>query len=369
MKRLVLLGGGHAHLQVLAAMAREPMPGVQAVLVTPFARQLYSGMLPGWMAGHYALDDCAIALEPLARAARVELALASATAIDAAERSVTLSDGRVAEYDVLSVDVGSQQDREAIEGARTRGLFVRPIEHFVKLYESLLELAATRVLDVVVLGGGAAGFEIALALQHRLQAQVRVCLVTGDTNVLPGFDDRVRRRAIDRLRRARITVINQLCTEIGDTHVLLDNGARLVCDVPLMALPVSAPPWLRDSGLALDERGYIATGPTLQSTSHPQVFAAGDAASRQDQRLPRSGVFAVRAGPALALNLRRALAGGVLQPWRTEPRSLYLLSCGERRAIASWNGWSAHGRWVWWWKDWIDRRFVRRYSSLPPGAA
>ncbi len=374
MKRLVLLGGGHAHVQVLAAMAREPMPGVHAVLVTPFARQIYSGMMPGWVAGHYALDDCAIALEPLVRAAQAELALSSATALNVAERTITLSDGRVAEYDVLSIDTGAQQDRDAIAGGRTHGLFIRPIEHFVKLYEGLLALAQTRVLDIVVVGGGAAGFEIALALQHRLApagagaaAQARVCLVTGDASVLAGFGEPVRRRAMEALRRARITVINQRCVEIGDTHVLLDNGARVVCDVPVMALPTVAPSWLANSGLTLDAQGFVATNAMLQSTSHPQVFAAGDVSTRQDMTLPRSGVFAVRAGPALALNLRRALAGGQLQEWRTTPRSLYLLSCGGRRAIASWGDWSAQGRWVWLWKDGIDRRFIARY--VLPGAS
>lgn len=373
MKRLVLLGGGHAHVQVLAAMAREPMPGVQTVLVTPFARQIYSGMVPGWVAGHYALDQCAIALEPLVKAAQAELALASATSLNVAERTVTLSDGRVAEYDVLSIDTGAQQDRDAITGGRTHGLFIRPIEHFVKLYEGLLTLAQTRVLDIVVVGGGAAGFEIALALQHRLSPaagaapQARVCLITGDASVLAGFAEPVRQRAVKALRRARVTVINQRCVEIGDTHVLLDNGARVVCDVPVMAMPTVAPTWLADSGLALDAQGFIATNAMLQSTSHPQVFAAGDVSTRQDTPLPRSGVFAVRAGPALALNLRRALAGGQLQEWRTTARSLYLLSCGERRALASWGDWSAQGRWVWAWKDIIDRRFIARYAS--PGTA
>src|SRR4249919_1815667 len=135
MKRLVLLGGGHAHVHVLAEMAREPMPGVQAVLATPYARQIYSGMLPGWIAGHYALEQCAIALEPLARAAKVELALSSVVAMNAGERTVTLADGRVAEYDVLSIDTGPVFDRDAIKGAREHGLFLRPIEHFVQLYE------------------------------------------------------------------------------------------------------------------------------------------------------------------------------------------------------------------------------------------
>lgn len=372
MKRLVMLGGGHAHVHVLAAMAREPMPRVKSVLVTPHARQIYSGMIPGWVAGHYGLDQCAIALEPLARAAGTELALASAVAIDAAQRTVTLSDGRVAEYDALSIDTGSLFDRDAIAGAREHGLFVRPIEHFVVLFDDVLKLADQRALDVVVVGGGAAGFELAMALQHRLGTggveRARICLVTGESSVLPGFGEAVRQAAQRQLRRARITVVNQRCVEIGASHALLDNGARLACDVPVLALPGVAPPWVGGSGLALDPGGFIATGPTLQSASHPQVFAAGDVAARSDMTLPRSGVYAVRAGPALALNLRRFLAGGELQPWKTSLRSLYLLSCGERRAIASWGSWCVQGRWVWHWKDWIDRRFVDRFRGPSPAA-
>ena len=367
MKRLVLLGGGHAHVHVLTEIAREPMPGVQAVLATPFARQIYSGMLPGWMAGHYTLEQCAIELEPLARAAKVELALSSAVAINANERTVTLADGRVAEYDVLSIDTGSLYDRDAIPGAREQGMFVRPLEHFVQLYERLLALPTDRLLNLVVIGGGAAGFEISLALHHRFNGsgheRARVCVVTGDATVLASFNAAVRERALQVLRRARVTVLNQRCIEIGSGQVQLDNGARLVCDVPLLALPTVAPPWLRDSTLALDADGFVATSETLQSVSHGEVFAAGDVASRRDQPLPRSGVFAVRAGPALAINLRRKLAGGPLQPWQPKERSLYLLSCGERRAIASWGRFGVQGRWAWAWKDWIDRGFVARYAE------
>jgi pyridine nucleotide-disulfide oxidoreductase family protein len=369
MKRLVMLGGGHSHLHVLAAMAREPMPGVQAVLATPQARQIYSGMVPGWIAGHYTLDECSIPLEPLARAAKVELALSAAVAIDAKERTVTLADGRVAEYDVLSIDIGAAFDRDAIQGAREHGLFLRPIEHFVQLFERVPALAADRVLDVVVIGGGAGGFEVALAVHHRLNGagveRARVCLVTGDASVLPSFNAKVRQRAVEVLRRARITLMNQRVVDIGPGQVQLDNGARLVCDVPLLALAVAAPPWLKDSGLALDDRGFVATTATLQSTSHPEVFASGDVSARNDRALPRSGVFAVRAGPPLALNIRRRLAGGELVPWQPRERSLYLLSCGERRAIASWDRWSATGRWVWWWKDQIDRGFVGSFAQVP----
>ena len=365
MKRVLLLGAGHTHLQVLRAIAEERWPSAQVVLVSPHPQMVYSGMVPGWLAGHYALAQCSIPVAPLAQAAGVEFAEAAAVRIDTAERSITLSDGRIADYDVLSLDTGAVIDRDAIAGAREHALAVRPIERFVDWFYGVTDLASRRELDVVVVGGGAAGFEIALAVQHRLsgggQERARVSLVTGGPAPLDGQSAQVMARAARALKRRRITVFEDSCTRVEAGRVHLANGARLACDVPLLATGASAPPWLATSGLQLDERGFVATGPTLQSLSHPEVFAAGDIASRLDAPHPKSGVHAVRAGPVLALNLRRFVAGGALQPHVPPGKTLYLLSCGERRAIASWGGWSAEGRWVWWWKNHIDRKFVARH--------
>ncbi|CAG1016858.1 partial NADP-reducing hydrogenase subunit HndC, partial [Burkholderiaceae bacterium] len=216
-------------------------------------------------------------------------------------------------------------------------------------------------------GGGAGGVELAMALQHRLAGRGRVSLVTGGPPPLASYKPTVQARARRALKRCGVTLFEDSCEEIADGHVVLGrHGGRLACDAPVVAIGNTAPPWLRESGLALDEQGFIATGPTLQSSSHPEVFAAGDVATRLDAPRPRSGVFAVRAGPPLALNLRRFVAGGELQPYRPQRRSLNLLSCGGRHAIASWGGWSAEGGWVWWWKDRIDRAFIREFR-LPPG--
>jgi selenide,water dikinase len=156
-------------------------------------------------------------------------------------------------------------------------------------------------------------------------------------------------------------VLEEPCREISASHVQLGGGARLACDAPVVALGTSPPPWLATSGLALDEAGFIATGPTLQSLSHPEVFAAGDVAARPDAPHPRSGVYAVRAGVPLAFNLRRFTAGGALQAYRPQRHSLNLLACGDGRAIGSWAGWTFEGRWVGAWKDRIDRAFVARF--------
>ena len=365
-KRLLLLGGGHAHVHVLQNLAQQGLAGAEVALVTPFARQMYSGMVPGLVAGHYRAEQCAIALRPLAAAARVHFIEGSAVAIDAKARRVTLADGRVAEYDVLSLDTGAVMDRGRLPGAREHGLFVRPIEHFVRLLDELLDLASRRVLDVVVIGGGAAGVELAMALQYRLagsgEERARVALVTGGGEPLAGYPAGVMQRAALALARRRVTTFRDTVAALQPGAVVLGSGARLACDAPVLATGAEAPAWLAGSGLALNESGFVSTGPMLQSTSHAEVFAAGDVASRSDAPHAKSGVYAVRAGPALALNLRRFIGGGTMQPHLPQARTLNLISCGDRRAIVSWGGWAAQGRWAWWWKDRIDRAFVARYS-------
>ena len=365
-KKLLLLGGGHAHVHVLQALAQQALAGAEVTLVTPYGRQMYSGMVPGLVAGHYKAEACAIALQPLAAAAHVRFVEGSAKSLDAGTRRVTLIDGQVLDYDVLSLDTGAVMDRDRLPGAREHGLFVRPIEHFVRLLDGLWDLAARRVLDVVVVGGGAAGVELALALQHRLsgrgEERARVALVTGGAEPLAGYPASVVARAARVLAQHRIAVFRDSCAALLPGSLVLGSGARLACDAPVLATGAEAPRWLAGCGLQRDDRGFIQTGPTLQSASHPEVFAAGDVASRLDAAHAKSGVYAVRAGPPLALNLRRFVGGGALVPHPPQARTLNLISCGERQAIVAWGGWSAQGRWAWWWKDRIDRSFVARYT-------
>ena len=358
-------------MHVLQGLAQQPLASAEVVLVSPFARQMYSGMVPGLVAGRYTADACAIALGPLTRAAGVRFVEASVVAFEAAAGRATLSNGEELVADVVSLDTGSVMNRDRIVGAREQALFVRPIEHFVKLLDGVFELATQRALDVVVIGGGAAGVELALAFEHRLQALnesgVRVALVTGGSSPLEGHGESTRVRVQRVLARRRITVFRDSCTHIEAGSLTLAGGPRLACDVPVIAVGGEAPAWLADSGLQLDEQGFVATGATLQSLSHPQVFAAGDVASRTDDPHPRSGVHAVRAGPPLLDNLRAFVAGGELRSHRPQRRTLNLLACGDGRAIASWGGWSTQGHWVGWWKDRIDRGFVQRYRLPAEG--
>jgi selenide,water dikinase len=365
-KRLVLLGGGHAHVHVLQALRRARWPGVHPVLVTPYERQAYSGMLPGVVAGHYRPEQAVIPLRPLAEAAGAVFVQAWGEALDVAARELRLSDGRTLTYDLLSIDIGSAPALDAIPGAVAHGLFVRPIEAFLTRLETFPRRGQTGAARVVVVGGGAAGFELALALDQRLRADDAtspVSWVTGGGRMLAGYPEGVIHRAREVLRRRGVAVHTTACVAVDAGAVHLADGTALPCDRTVIATGAAPPPWLAGTGLTLDGRGFIATGPTLQSLSHPDVFAAGDVATRQDVTHPRSGVHAVRAGPPLAENLRRCLACQTPGPYPPQTRTLNLLSCGDTTAIASWGRWWAHGRWVWRWKDRIDRAFIARFGG------
>jgi len=364
MKHLILLGAGHAHVHLLSTLATRPLAATQITLIAPYPRQLYSGMVPGFVAGHYTLDQCVIALQPLLERTRVTWQQQHAVAVDADARSVTLGDGSKISYDLLSINSGPVQDRQKLEqemaGVSENGLFVRPIETFAALWPQVVQRAQRRALRLAVIGGGAAGFELACAAAHRLPG-TSVTLLAGEMPLGHTYAPAVQTLMRRALRTRGITLLQDRCCGVSAFDVHLVSGARLACDLAIVAVNAQPPVWLRRSGLALDGQGFVAVNATQQSTSHPNVLAAGDVATRVDRCLPRSGVYAVRAGVPLAQNVRAALADRPLQLHIPPQKSLNLLSCGSRHAIASWGPLAAQGRSLWWLKDWIDRSFIRRY--------
>ena len=361
MKRVLLLGAGHAHVAALEAFSRQRLPAVELLLVSASEQLLLSAMVPGLVAGRYSEDECVIPIPPLAAVAGAQFIRGTAVAVDAAEHFVTLADGRQLDYDLLSLNTGPLQDRDRIPGAHANALFLRPIEAFVQLWPRARGLASEDLVDVVVIGNGAAGVEIALAVRHALGSRCTLTLVS-DGPLLPDHGEGVRRRAAAALNRRGVLVLPGRCTGVEPGHVLLGT-LRVACDVPIMATGADAPAWLAGSGLALDATGYVRVGATLQSANHPDVFAAGDLIVRDDAPHPRNGVYALRAGSVLAENLRRHAAGDKLLDYIPQRLALNLLSLGDGRAIASRGGWAFQGRLMGWWKDRIDRAFISRYQA------
>ena len=376
-KKLLLLGAGHAHVQVLASLAQHRPADLDVTVLTPFAYQTYSGMTPGFVAGHYDETDCRIALEPLVRAAGARWVQGRCHGIDLVGNtaSVTAAGGArgvpaTLGFDVLSIDTGAVIDRARLEadmpGAASHALAVRPIEAFAQLWPQVMEIAQQKPVSMAVVGAGAAGIELVFAAEQAIRQHgspgARFTLITGGPEVADNYHPAVQRKVLRQLKKRGITVLREACVGVGAGEVMLANGARLACDVPLLAIGTHAPPWLQGCGLALSDTGHVLVNAFQQSTSHPQVFAAGDVATRADAPHARSGVYAVRAGPPLAHNLLAFHQRKPLKPHQPPANTLNLLSCGTGHAIASYGSLSAEGAWAWRWKDRIDRGFIKRYQ-------
>jgi pyridine nucleotide-disulfide oxidoreductase family protein len=362
-RRLVLAGGGHAHLFVLERFARHPMPGVELLLVTPHDRQRYSGLLPSWMAGTVDAETLTIDVGTLARRAGARWVAGSLAGIDARARRLRLDDGSWLETDLLSLDTGSVGDPSVVapDGA---ALSVRPIERFVGAWPAMRgRLNEQRNARLVIVGAGAAGAELALAARTALGPDAAITLVSADGGAAANLAPSLRRRLGAVLAERNVALVAGVArVEAGGVHIGAE-GEVLAADAVIVATGGRAPGWLADSGLARSDDGFVSVDATHRSISHDWVFAAGDVAARVDVPLPRSGVHAVRAGPVLALNLVAALDGSALRAYRPRRRTLAILAVGARDAIASWGSWTARGMWVWWWKRQLDLAFMRRFAA------
>ncbi len=370
---LVLLGGGHAHLFVLEGATQGAFAGTEVTLVAPVRRHAYSGMVPGLIAGAYRPDQLSFDLAAIARAAGVRWVSGTARRIRGDAGRIELADGSRVDYDVLSVATGSTARGVERPGVAEHALQVKPIDRAVEIAPALASVARTgAVPSVAIVGAGAAGIEIACAVQARLRliagggAGAVTLLEAGPAlfgGRMPGAE-RVARRAL--VRNGITLRTGADVSSVSASGVRLTDGTELPAHVVIWATGPAATDLLRTSGLALDGQGFLAVDDRLRSVSHPAVFAAGDAAAPPRwPDTPKSGVYAVREGPILCANLAAACRRAELpRTYRPQRRSLALLNTGDGGAILCYGSLATSGRWAMALKDRIDRRFVRRFQQL-----
>jgi selenide,water dikinase len=380
-KELVLVGGGHAHAGVLKRFGMAPVPGVRVTLISEGSVAPYSGMLPGLIAGHYEYDQAHLELRSLCHRAGAQFYRATVEGLDLAHGQVLCAGRPPIRYDVLSINTGSTPRWAGIPGAAAHALPVKPVAAFLEGWATIVDRVrarepGSRNFRLVVVGGGAGGVELMLSTRFRLMKELAVArggtgvlechLISQATEVPAHHHPRVRRRLMRLMNRGGIQLhLGRKAVEVEPGLVRCDDGSSVAFDTLLWATEAAAPSWLRESGLATDAAGFIAVRSTLQSESHPNVFAAGDVASMTGQPRSKSGVYAVRQGLPLALNLRRMLTGVPLEPYRAQKQGLALISTGNRCAIASRGGFSWEGAWLWKLKDFIDRRWMEGYQRPP----
>jgi selenide,water dikinase len=381
LRDLVLVGGGHSHVGVLRMFAMKPEPGVRITVICTDIDTPYSGMLPGYISGHYSFDEVHIDMGRLCAFAGARLYHDVVVGIDRQNQQVICRNRPPVAYDVLSINIGSTPQIQHVEGAQGLAVPVKPIAQFNQRWLALLDKARQWPthrgrMTIAVVGGGAGGVELLLSMQYRLRNELKALgrnpedlkfvLLTAADTILPTHNPGVRARFAKVLSERNVEVHTQAeVVQVSPGCLHTQNGRTHDADETMWVTQAGGPAWLQSTGLALDAQGFIQVNSQLQSVNDPLVFAAGDIASFVDRPLEKAGVFAVRMGKPLADNLRRSLRGQNLVTYKPQRHWLALISTGNRYAVASRGALGFAGDWVWHWKDRIDRDFMHRFTDLP----
>ena len=383
-KDLVLIGGGHAHVYVLKSLAMNPCEGARVTLIAKDLHTPYSGMLPGLVAGHYSWEETHVDLEPICRSGNFRIIHDEAVGIDHANKRVLMRSGRPGvRFDVCSVDVGITPRASDVAGANEHATPVKPIFGFNARWEAMLArvLEGGKKCDVCVVGGGAGGAELALSMRYRMREELKkrgldenlaaFTLVTRG-KLMTSHAKGVRKTFLKVFDEAGVRVIEDDGVARAESKTLvLQSGREINADECIWCTQAGAAKWLKEStDLALDDDGFIAVNATLESTSHQHVFAAGDVANVLKHPRPKAGVFAVRQGPPLDKNIRRALLGKSLVDFTPQKLFLGLITIGGKSAVLSYGNYAFGGigpvgERLWRWKDKIDRKWMKMYQEMP----
>lgn len=375
---LVLIGGGHSHAIVLLMFGMKLLSGVRLTLITESSDTPYSGMLPGHIAGFYSHDECHIDLRRLANFAQAQLYVDQVVGLDLENNKVICANRPTVAFDLLSIDIGSTPATISVPGAAEYTIPAKPVWKLLQHWDQLCLDSMNRVktdsqqpISIGIVGGGAGGVELALSMQanlHRILNQdLEIHLFQREAELMPHYHPSVRSLVNQVLLGRGIQLhLGETVCKVKPHTVICESGLTVECNQIFWVTEASAPQWLKTAGIGTDEQGFILVQDTLQSLTHPFVFASGDIATMVNHPRPKAGVFAVRQGKPLFENLQRIFSGKRLLPYKPQKQYLSLIGTGDGRAIATRGSFilPPH-KLLWRWKDWIDRKFMERFSDLP----
>ncbi|MEH6490936.1 FAD-dependent oxidoreductase [Halopseudomonas sp.] len=354
---LVMVGGGHAHLVALRqwiASGQQAPAGSLLINAQPYA--WYSGMLPGLLAGRFAAAQCRIGLASLAAACGMQLICDELLALDANGQAILLASGKRIGFTRLSLNTGALP---VINFATDGSLPLVGAKPFPGIVQQCRTWQALPPTHLAIVGGGAAGVELALALRISLPT-TQLSLFCGN-GLLASHPPRLAQLARIRLSEAAVKLHETLPIErISEARLYAAGRAVAQPDAVVLATGAAAADWQLASGLQCDERGFVRINSQLQSCSHAHIFATGDCASLPNT--PHAGVYAVRQGPVLAHNLLAEDNGRQRQRYQPQPRALALLACGDGSALLSYGRLATQGRLAGKLKDWLDLRFMHAHQ-------
>ncbi|KHE71897.1 FAD-dependent oxidoreductase [Halobacillus sp. BBL2006] len=358
-KRLLLVGAGHAHLEVLRQLKEESMNDVDICLISPSDYQYYSGMFSGYTEGLYSKEETRVNIRKLAKETGVHFIRKMAKKILPDHHKLICMDGAVYPFDVISFDIGSRSLPPDFFNSVAKS--IKPNYHFIDYIEEIRQTS-----QPLIVGGGAAGTELALSIQaykerNRLPGQVR--LITSET-ILPGSPSWISNKMKDLLMKKGIQVWeNERVQEVEDHYIKTDFGNKVRHTGVLWLGGALSDQIFRRSGTEVDEKGFALVRSTLQFHNYDYLFGAGDCVTMSDHpELPKSGVYAVKQGPVLFENLKNYLTGEPLTDYSPQKNAMYILSTGRKKGFLIYGPLVHHSHRAWKVKNKIDREFMEKYQ-------
>lgn len=364
-KHLVFVGGGHAHLMALVSLADYTSRGHKVTLVSPIPRHYYSGMGPGMLSGIYAPHEIRFNLKKLAEDRRAQFVPGKVITVDPDNQVLKLKDGSEISYDVVSFNTGSFVPVNFVKSSMDNVFPVKPIVNLLKARRAILDAIRRGIPRLVIVGGGAAGLELAGNIRRLVEenhGQAKITLVAGK-RLLPSFPDKARELALLSLTERSVEVLEGARVDrVEDGKVICTNGSSIPYDLVFPAVGVRSYPIFVESGLPTADDGSLLVTRQLHSVTYVNVFGGGDCITLKDQRLDRVGVYAVRQGPILRSNLLAALEGGPMETFTPQKVYMLIFNMGNGTGIfvrksLVWNGKLAFKL-----KDHIDRRFMQKFQ-------
>jgi selenide,water dikinase len=375
LQKIVLVGGGHSHITVLEQFANHPLSDSQLTLVTDSQTTIYSGMVPGFVAGQYRQEELEIDIKKLAQQAKAQVVISKAVKIDTQERKILLANGLPIRYDIASFNIGATMAGRYLPGIHQHTTKTRPLGLFIKQVDKILQAAqkhysTTTPFRVVVVGAGMGGIELAFTLQQRLQQNVsttvQVLILQNKPRILDHYSDSLAHRVHQLGKERNIKIqCNRKVVAVEPNTVILEDGKCIHCQAVLWVTGPDSHPIFKESGLSTDDLGFVRVHSTLQIENQNNLFATGDCATLTDYpQTPKAGVYAIRQGTYITRNIRSLLSGKPLHIYRPQKDFLALINLGNGRALGTKWGQLVEGKWVMTLKDRIDRSFVKRFQAL-----
>jgi selenide,water dikinase len=367
-KHILLIGGGHAHIQVLHLLASLNIEKFRVTLISDVSLAPYSGMIPSFLAGVYRSEELQFDLDSICRRLGVIFINKSVVKIDTDQNLVMCMDGQSLKYDICSVNIGIRPRMISSQSQNSDQIFyLKPISSLIGKWRLLISQFSSLEsdLDFTIVGGGAAAFEIAIACRrHFKNFKTKIRIVTGNKTLLSEQNIKVQKFAHESLDAHAIDCIEgQRVTKICEKSLVLDDGSEIPRQIVFVGVSAEAPKLFRESKLPINEDGFIQVDEFLRVLGHSNLFAAGDCCEFTPHHLPKAGVFAVREGPVLFENIKAKILDQThLTKYIPQKHWLSILVSGESKAILCYRNFAIRGRIAWLLKDYIDRRFMRRFQ-------